>query len=114
MKPKAHIDYSCSLFSKNGLKHPVMVKNESLVEKNIKESLDFAFENEANLLSELTEIVKIADEYEDSELAEYVGHDLVFKIQESMKSLQDHRNTVDGLTKDHEGLGEYLFDKYQF
>jgi len=114
MKPKAHIDYSCSLFSKNGLKHPVIIRMESLGEKNIKESLDFAFKNEANLLSELTEIVKIADEYEDSELAEYVGHDLVFKIQESMKSLQDHRNTVDGLTKDYQGLGEYLFDKHQF
>jgi len=112
MKPKAHIDYSCSLFSENGLKHPV--KMETLGKKNIDESLDYAFKNEANLLSELTEIVELADEYEDSELAEYVGHDLVFKIQESMKSLEDHRNTVVGLTKDHQGLGEYLFDKHQF
>jgi len=112
MKPEAHMDYSCSLFSKNGLKHHVVV--DKLGKKNIKESLDYAFTNEAKLLSELTNIVEIADGFGDSELAEYIGHDLVFKIQESMKTLQDHANTVVGMTKNHQGLGEYLFDKHQF
>ena len=59
---------------------------DTLGKKNIKESLDYAFTNEAKLLSELTKIVEIADGFGDSEV--------IFKLIEWSFSKKKNSNHI--------------------
>jgi len=105
-------DYNCILMKK-GLSDPVPMPLNGV--KDIADALTIAFKNDAKLVVDFTNIVSLSNEgqYEDSELSEFVGHDLTFAVREQMKTLQNMISTYDQITtgSNDDSLASYLFDQ---
>nr|CAB3262959.1 uncharacterized protein LOC100185827 [Phallusia mammillata] len=105
-------NYSCFLFDKPnyGLQSPLNTEERELP-RNLKHAFAIAFKYERGVVGLLTELVHAAEQFEDYELVEFLSTELIPELTKSMKILSDHKKSVGRISKNNEGLGEFIFDR---